>query len=77
VKPDATAIDFLVNTLHPRYDRPYLPCVPFDVISKIADRARYLEQPLDMTPELVEWAWHMYFGNADRPLQTNSRTLAT
>jgi hypothetical protein len=77
VRPDAASIDFLVNTLHPRYGQPYLPCVPFDVISKIADRARYLEQPSEMKPELVEWAWHMYFGSPDRPLQTSSLTQAT
>jgi len=77
VRPDAASIDFLVNTLHPRYGRPYLPCVPFDIISKIADRARYLEQPSEMKPELVEWAWHMYFGSPDRPLQTSSLTQAT
>lgn len=62
VTPDAAAIDHLVNTLHPHYTQPYLPCVPFDVISKIADRARYLEEPACMTPELLDWAWHIYFG---------------
>ncbi|UUZ75858.1 ATP-binding protein [Polaromonas sp. P1(28)-13] len=39
VPPDAAAIDHLVDTLHQHYTQPYLPCVPFDVISKIADRA--------------------------------------
>lgn len=63
VPPDAAAIDHLVDTLHPHYTQPYLPCVPFDVISKIADRARYLEQPARMTPELLDWAWHTYFGS--------------
>lgn len=62
VPPDAAAIDHLVNDLHLYYTQPYLPCVPFDVISKIADRARYLEQPARMTPELLDWAWHTYFG---------------
>jgi len=77
VRPDAASIEFLVNTLHPLHGQPYLPCVPFDVISKIADRSRYLDKPSDMTPELVEWAWTMYFGPPDRPLQSNSRTQAT
>lgn len=62
VPPDAAAIEHLVNDLHRHYTQPYLPCVPFDVISKIADRARYLEQPARMTPELLDWAWHTYFG---------------
>ena len=77
VPPDPASIDFLVNTLHPRHGQPYLPCVPFDVISKIADRSRYLDQPAAMTPELVEWAWTMYFGSPDRPPQVHSRTQAT
>lgn len=77
VRPDPAAIDFLVNTLHPLHGQPYLPCVPFDIISKIADRARYLEQPSEMRPELLEWAWHMYFGPPDRPLQTRNGTTAT
>ncbi|MGH8805854.1 MAG: ATP-binding protein, partial [Polaromonas sp.] len=62
VPPDPAGIDYLVKTLHLRDAQPYLPCVPFDVISKIADRARYLEESARMTPELLEWAWRTYFG---------------
>lgn len=62
VPPDAQAIDHLVDRLHPFHGQSYYPCIPFDVISKIADRARYLEEPPRMTPELVEWAWGLYFG---------------
>lgn len=66
VPPDETAVAYLIDTLHPRHGHPYVPCVPFDVISKIADRARYLEEPARMTPELLDWAWHAYFGSPDR-----------
>ena len=59
-------MDYLIHTLHPRDGQPYYPCIPFDVISKIADLARYLEQPARMTPERLEWAWHAYFGGEDR-----------
>ena len=73
VPPDLAGIDYLVNTLHLRDAQPYLPCLPFDVISKIADRARYLEEPARMTPELLEWAWCTYFG-VDAPVsQTEAR----
>ena len=65
VPPDAAGIDYLVNTLHQRNFQPYLPCLPFDVISKIADRAQYLAEPARMTPELLEWAWFTYFGEDD------------
>ena len=68
VPPDPAAIDYLVNTLHMRNLMPYLPSLPFDVISKIADRARYLEQAPRMTPELLDWAWANYFGGKD-PLE--------
>ncbi len=62
VPPDPAGIDYLMKTLHLRDAQPYLPCLPFDVISKIADRARYLEESARMTPELLEWAWRTYFG---------------
>lgn len=63
VPTDAQGIDHLVHGLHVRSGQPFMPCVPFDVISKIADRARYLGQPPRMTPELLDWAWHAYFGH--------------
>lgn len=62
---DAPAVDFMVDHLHPLHGQPYLPAIPFDVISKIADRARYLEQEPRLTPALLEWAWQMYFGEGD------------
>ena len=65
VPPDPAGIDYLVNTLHMRNLMPYLPSLPFDVISKIADRAQYLAEPPRMTPELLDWAWANYFGGND------------
>ncbi len=65
VPTDQTGIDYLVNTLHTRHHQPYLPSLPFDVISKIADRAHYLEEPPRMTPEVLDWAWANYFGGND------------
>ncbi len=62
VSAQTQGIDYLVHTLHPQHNQPYLPCVPFDVISKIADRARYLQESALMTPQLLDWAWHTYFG---------------
>ena len=65
VPPEQAGIDYLVNTLHMRNLMPFLPSLPFDVISKIADRAQYLEQAPRMTPELLDWAWANYFGGND------------
>ncbi|OGB17717.1 MAG: hypothetical protein A3E51_22315 [Burkholderiales bacterium RIFCSPHIGHO2_12_FULL_67_38] len=65
VPEDPAGVDHLIHLLHPRDGRPYYPCIPFDVISKIADLGRYLEQPARMTPERLEWAWNTYFGRED------------
>lgn len=67
VPPDPAGIDHLVHTLHARTGQAFYPCIPFDVISKIADRGRYLDQPARLTPELLDWAWHTYFGEPDAP----------
>lgn len=72
VPADKESIDYLIGTLHRRDARPFHPCVPYDVISKIADLDRYLDQPARMSPERLDWAWQAYFGQArdgaaDRP----------
>ncbi|NMM20019.1 MAG: ATP-binding protein [Rhodoferax sp.] len=64
---DTEVVDFMIDHLHPSYEQAYLPCIPYDVISKIRDRARYLGQVPRLTPELIEWAWKMYFGAGDQP----------
>ena len=71
VPPDQAAIDYLVNTLHTRHAMAYLPSLPFDVISKIADRAQYLEEAPRMTPELLDWAWSNYFGGNEQAVPAN------
>lgn len=73
VPADLACIDYLINTLHPRDDQPYYPCIPYDVISKIADLDRYLDQPARMTPALLDWAWQTYFG---REPEQDTPTLA-
>ena len=67
IEADPVAIDFMVDHLHPFYAQAYLPCVPYDVISKVRDRALYLGQAPRLTPELIEWAWKTYFGLGDQP----------
>lgn len=77
VEIDAEAVDFMVNHLHPSYGQDYMPCIPYDVISKIGDRSRYLEQAPRLTPALLEWAWKMYFGVGDQPQQQVVRINGT
>jgi len=68
VSSDAASIDHLIEMLHARTGRPFYPCIPFDVISKIADRERYYDQPARLSPALLDWAWHTYFGDETAPL---------
>ena len=62
---DADCADFLMNTLHVNYDQPFFACTPYDVLSKIRDRANYLDEPPCLTPKSIEWAWNLYFGIAE------------
>lgn len=64
---DTEAVDFMIDRLHPSYEQAYLPCIPYDVISKIRDRSFYLGLTPRLTPALIEWAWKMYFGVDERP----------
>jgi hypothetical protein len=66
---DADCADYLMNGLHANYDQAFLACTPYDVISKIRDRANYLEQTPCLTPPLLEWAWNLYFGIAGAPVE--------
>jgi energy-coupling factor transporter ATP-binding protein EcfA2 len=67
VTADPVSIDFMIERLHPSYEQAYLPCIPYDVISKIRDRALYLGQTPRLTPDLIEWAWKTYFGAGSQP----------
>lgn len=62
VPEEPAGVAHLIHTLHPRHGQPYLPCIPFDVVSKIADLARYRQRPPRLTPEDIDWAWQNYFG---------------
>lgn len=77
VEYDIEAVDFMIDRLHPSYDQAYLPCIPYDVISKIRDRALYLGQVPRLTLALIEWAWKMYFGVGDQPQQQVVRSNGT
>ena len=41
--------------------RPLLACTPRDLLGQARDRARYLGRPVQLTPELIDWAWRNYF----------------
>jgi hypothetical protein len=40
-----------------------LACYPRDLLHLVASRARYLGVAAELSPDLLDWAWHGYFGN--------------
>ncbi len=64
---DDTMIDYLIRRLHMRDQQELLPAFPFDLISKLCDRARYLGVPVHISREQLDWAWQLYFGTGPSP----------
>jgi energy-coupling factor transporter ATP-binding protein EcfA2 len=65
---DETAFRHLVGYLHRSSGRPRLAVYPRDLLTLIADQARFLHQSPAMTAPALERAWHSYFaggGDAD------------
>ena len=60
---DAHALQRLLRNYHAVWARPLLACYPRDLMHLIASRARYLGVSAELSPELLDWAWHAYFGN--------------
>ena len=60
VKFNADAFESLLS-LHHRLGRPTLACYPRDLIAQMGNDAAYRECPLELSPQLVDWAWHSYF----------------
>lgn len=58
----AETFNFLLD-MHQRMNRPTFACYPRDLISQMRDNAIYRERPVELTPELIDWAWHSYFAD--------------
>lgn len=56
----AETFEFLLK-LHRRTERPTSACYPRDLVAQVRDFATYREWPVELTPQLLEWAWHGYF----------------
>lgn len=48
-------------SLHHCTSRPTLACYPRDLIAQMGNQASYRECSLELSPQLVDWAWHSYF----------------
>ena len=57
---DPAAEDFLIR-LHADNRLPLYATIPFDVISKLRDRARYDGEAPRADEESLRWAWDLYF----------------
>jgi DNA-binding PadR family transcriptional regulator len=62
VRYEDSACDHLIARHQRRPARPMLACHPRDLMSQVADQARYLGCAPEMNVASVEWAWQNYFG---------------
>jgi len=59
--PDDFGADFLIRKLHVENDLPLYATIPYDVISKLRDRALYLGEQPRLDADALRWAWDLYF----------------
>jgi Mn-dependent DtxR family transcriptional regulator len=55
------AADFLIRVMHVENDLPLYATIPYDVISKLRDRALFLGEAPKLDAESLRWAWNLYF----------------
>ena len=66
---DPLAFEELLLGYHAPHGRSLLACYPRDLLHLIASRARYLGIAAELTPPLIDWAWHAYFGS-EAPIES-------
>jgi len=77
IAQDLQAFHQLMHSYHAHNGCPLMACYPHDLLHLVASRACYLEVPTELSPELLDWAWHTYFGNeALLNATSDSRRLA-
>lgn len=59
-------VRFVLDELHIRDGKPLLPCHPRDLVGIALDKAAYTGGPLELSKELIEWAWNTYFVSMSR-----------
>lgn len=55
------ALDYLIETHYKKHDRPFRCCQPRDLLLQVRNRCWYTERPLDLTPDLFDYAVSVYF----------------
>jgi len=60
---DDAGADYLMEALHRRLRMPLYATIPYDVISKLRDRAAFRGTEPVLDPEGLDWAWGAYFAS--------------
>ncbi len=58
---DPALVDYLIQQYHQPSEVALLPCHPRDLLGIALDRAEYQNLPMQVTRELLDFAWHSYF----------------
>jgi predicted ATPase with chaperone activity len=59
------AADFMIRDLHRAAGMPLYPTIPFDVVSKLRDRATFQGIEPTLTQDGLRWGWDVYFAPDD------------
>ena len=59
--PAMAAIDYLMEKHYRAVKRPFRCCQPRDLLLQVRNRCLYLDQPLRITPDLLDYAVSVYF----------------
>lgn len=54
-------ISYLLHEHHYKSGKPLFACIPRDILEQLRDIARYEGKPVEMSRELLDWAWNNYF----------------
>jgi predicted ATPase with chaperone activity len=63
--PTNRAADFLIGELHRAAGMPLYATIPYDVVSKLRDRAKFLGSDAVVSEDSLRWAWNLYFATDD------------
>jgi DNA-binding MarR family transcriptional regulator len=70
VAADANIFDALIQQYHQPQRRPLLACYPRDLVRQVLDYATYHGHKAELTPAMLDWAWHNYFATR-RPTEAS------
>ena len=65
IEYDPGLLQFVLEELHAKRQKPLLPCHPRDLLGMALDQARYLENSNRISTEMMKIAWDSYFISVD------------